>query len=290
MLTITTGLANLVCIGFTLIYVAGFYIFKIPGDRNDPPVILARMKAVTVASIVSAGLVWYLLQSSGVKENASLALGLEQPTTLIYAINRLRPLLLTFMLFLGPLSVMFFDQELPCQRHFDFRRDVTMNVMNLLGQRNYIVAPLTEEFVFRACMIAVLHQANYSKNYLIFVSPLYFGIAHLHHAWDNYNKLGRSRKALQQALFSSLFQFAYTTLFGWYASYLFIRMGSLWPPVLCHSFCNMMGFPDFGGHHHRSTFQKGVIYSCFPLGILLFVCYLNQLTLPSSVGGSMYWK
>ncbi|KAL7312409.1 CAAX prenyl protease [Mucor circinelloides] len=290
MLTITAGLANLVCIGFTLIYVAGFYIFKKPGNRNDPPVILARMKAVAVASIVSAGLVWYMLQASGAKESASLALGLGQPTTLMHAINRLRPLLHTCMLFLGPLSVMFFDQELPFQRYFDFERDVTMNLMSLLGQRNYIVAPLTEEFVFRSCMIAVLYQASYSKNYLIFVSPLYFGIAHLHHAWDNYNKLGRTRKAFQQALFSSLFQFAYTTLFGWYASYLFIRMGSLWPPVLCHSFCNLMGFPDFSGHHHRSTFQKVVIYSCFPLGIVLFVYYFDQLTLPSSVGGSMYWK
>lgn len=28
-------------------------------------------------------------------------------------------------------------------------------------------------------MIAVLYQANYSKNYLIFVSPLYFGIGKL---------------------------------------------------------------------------------------------------------------
>lgn len=139
MLTITAGLANLVCIGFTLIYVAGFYIFKKPGNRNDPPVILARMKAVAVASIVSAGLVWYMLQASGAKESATLALGLEQPTTLMHVINRLRPLLHTCMLFLGPLSVMFFDQELPFQRYFDFERDVTMNLMSLLGQRNYIV-------------------------------------------------------------------------------------------------------------------------------------------------------
>ncbi|CEP13839.1 hypothetical protein [Parasitella parasitica] len=286
--TITAWLANLVCIGFTLIYVAGFYIFRIPGNRNDPPVILARMKAVTVASFVSASVVWYLVQAIEAEESAATVLGLTQPLE----VSCLKPLLLTVILFLGPLSVMFFDQELPFQKCFSFKRDVKMNLLSLIGQRNYVVAPLTEEFVFRACIIAVLNQAHYSKNYLIFISPLYFGIAHLHHALDNYNKMGRTRQALQQALFSSLFQFAYTTLFGWYASYLFIRVGSLWPPVFCHSFCNVMGFPDLGGNHHRSTVQKLIIYGCFPLGIVLFVHNFGNLTQPPSAaaGGSMYWK
>lgn len=115
---------------------------------------------------------------------------------------------------------------------------------------------MTEEFVFRACMIATLHQAKYSTRYLVFVSPLYFGIAHLHHAWDNYHRMGRTRQALQNAVFTSLFQFLYTTLFGWYASYLFIRTGSVWPPVLNHSFCNMMGFPTFDYREHRPFIQK----------------------------------
>lgn len=142
MLSITIGLTNLVCIGFTLIYVAGFYIFKTPGDRNDPPVILARMKAVTVASFVSAAIVWYLLQTGEAKESTILALGLEQPSKIIHLINLLRPLLLTCLLFLGPLTVMFFDQELPFQKYFSFERDVKMNAMSLLGQRNYVVVNL----------------------------------------------------------------------------------------------------------------------------------------------------
>ena len=142
MLSITTGLANLVCIGFTLIYVAGFYLFKTPGDRNDPPVILARMKAVTVASFVSAAIVWYLLQASEAKESVILVLGLEQPSEIMHSVKLLRPLLLTCLLFLGPLAVMFFDQELPLQKYFSFERDVKMNAMSLLGQRNYVVVSL----------------------------------------------------------------------------------------------------------------------------------------------------
>lgn len=68
--------------------------------------------------------------------------------------------------------------------------------------------------------------------------------------------MNRTTKALQNALLSSSFQFVYTTIFGWYASYLFLRTGSLIPPILCHSFCNIMGFPDFSGISHRSSTQK----------------------------------
>src|ERR1700733_4712855 len=41
-----------------------------------------------------------------------------------------------------------------------------------------------------------------------------------------------------------VFQFAYTTLFGAYCSFLFIRTGSLFPPLIAHSFCNVMGLPQ----------------------------------------------
>ncbi|CAO3671224.1 unnamed protein product [Rhizopus microsporus] len=166
-------------------------MFKIPGSRNHPPVIRARMKAVTVASLISVAIVQYLTTAN------------------------------------------------------------LLTVLEPLGQRNYYVAPFTEELVFRACMIVVLYQANYSKGYLIFMSPLYFGLAHLHHAWENYYVLGGTRRAMIQSISASLFQFAYTTVFGWYVSYLFLKTGSLWSCVICHSFCNIMGFPDFSCIKYR---------------------------------------
>lgn len=68
--------------------------------------------------------------------------------------------------------------------------------------------------------------------------------------------MNRTTQALKNALLTSSFQFVYTTLFGWYASYLFLKTGHLAPPVLSHSFCNIMGFPDFSGINHRSSLQK----------------------------------
>lgn len=94
----------------------------------------------------------------------------------------------------------------------------------------------------------------------------FYTIAHLHHAWENYTKFGRTSRALKNALFSSLFQFIYTSIFGWYASYVFLRTGSIWPPIVCHSFCNMMGVPDVSDIGYRSTFQKSGRYQ------VLIVC------------------
>ena len=49
----------------------------------------------------------------------------------------------------------------------------------------------------------------------------------------------------KQALFVSVFQMHYTTLFGMYSAFLFLRTGHLAAPVVVHGFCNFMGFPDF---------------------------------------------
>ena len=42
----------------------------------------------------------------------------------------------------------------------------------------------------------------------------------------------------------TVFQFTYTTLFGFHSAFLFLRTGSLLPPIFAHMFCNIMGFPQ----------------------------------------------
>jgi prenyl protein peptidase len=46
------------------------------------------------------------------------------------------------------------------------------------------------------------------------------------------------------AVVSSLAQFTYTTPFGWFAVFVFLRTGSVWPAVAVHTFCNYMGAPS----------------------------------------------
>ena len=46
----------------------------------------------------------------------------------------------------------------------------------------------------------------------------------------------------------TVFQLAYTSLFGFHCAFLFLRTGSLLPPIFSHIFCNVMGFPQYGLH------------------------------------------
>ncbi|NWZ29952.1 FACE2 protease, partial [Alectura lathami] len=46
--------------------------------------------------------------------------------------------------------------------------------------RNQVVAPLTEELVFRACMLPMLVPCT-GPGPAVLACPLFFGVAHFHH-------------------------------------------------------------------------------------------------------------
>lgn len=105
--------------------------------------------------------------------------------------------------------------------------------------------PITEELIFRSLLIPLHLLTALTPTRTLFLTPLYFGIAHIHHFYEFH--LTHPRTPLLPALLRSLFQFTYTTLFGWYASFLFLRTGSLWAVVLVHAFCNWCGLPRVWG-------------------------------------------
>ncbi|KAK3114601.1 CAAX prenyl protease, partial [Teratosphaeriaceae sp. CCFEE 6253] len=45
----------------------------------------------------------------------------------------------------------------------------------------------------------------------------------------------------------SLFQLTYTSLFGFFAAFVYLRTGNIWAVILAHSFCNWMGIPRVWG-------------------------------------------
>lgn len=178
------------------------------------------------------------------------------------------PLALTMTLFAGPLYVEWLDDCLPLPKLLSRARRTTSdkdsslprpspwqkvkswvsNYSNLLGLRNFVIGPATEEIIWRSSILSVYHYAGTGRKWLIFGTPLWFGIAHLHHAWETYRTRkanpSQSASALRFAVLQTSFQFTYTTLFGWYANFLFLRTGSILPPLLSHVFCNIMGFPN----------------------------------------------
>lgn len=104
-------------------------------------------------------------------------------------------------------------------------------------------SPLTEELTFRSLLIPL--HLSLPPTRIILLTPLYFAIAHVHHFYEY--TLTHPHTPLLPALLRSLFQFAYTTVFGWFATFVFLRTGSLPAVVLAHAFCNWSGLPRLWG-------------------------------------------
>lgn len=74
------------------------------------------------------------------------------------------------------------------------------------------------------------------------------------------------------------FQMGFTTVFGWYASFLLLRTGHFVAPLCAHVFCNFMGFPDFfaAARHPRAALLK----TLYLTGIVAFAVLLRPLSSP----------
>lgn len=100
--------------------------------------------------------------------------------------------------------------------------------------------------VFRSAIIP-LHLAvrGVTPGRVVFVPPLFFGIAHLHHLYEF--ALTHPSSPVLAGLLRSTFQFAYTSIFGFYASFVFVNTHSLPAVIVAHSFCNWCGLPRVWG-------------------------------------------
>lgn len=138
-------------------------------------------------------------------------------------------------------------------------RDLRETLSSWIGWRNYIAGPFTEEVLFRSLVLSLhlLTRPPSSQSILIFVTPLYFGIAHIHHFYEYI--LTHPFTPLPPALFRSMVQFGYTTVFGWYAAFLLLRTGNIWGVVIVHAFCNWMGLPRVWGRVGGVYIEGGVI-------------------------------
>ncbi|XP_064796794.1 CAAX prenyl protease 2-like [Oncorhynchus masou masou] len=268
------------CLLLACSYVGSLYVWRSDLPRDHPAVIKRRFTSVLIVSALSPVFVWTWKVYTGVMPGPSLlALMGIRFEGLIPAI--ILPLLLTMVLFLGPLIQLAMD----CPWGFMDGIRVALDpwfwalcLRDMRWLRNQVVAPLTEELVFRACMLPMLVPCA-SPSTAMLTCPLFFGVAHFHHVIE----LLRFRQGSVSGIFlAAVFQFSYTAVFGAYTAFIFIRTGHLVGPVLCHSFCNHMGFPALSTaleHRHRLT-----ILSCYLLGVLLFLLLLFPLTDPLYYG------
>jgi len=159
----------------------------------------------------------------------------------------LRTLLLCAILFIGPL----FEAGVVKGQWKDWirGRHVVETLSSWIGWRNLVAGPVTEELVFRSLLIPLHLLAKVAPKQIVFVTPLYFGIAHIHHLYEF--RLTHPEVPLLPAFLRTLFQFTYTSLFGFFAAFVFLRTGSVYPVIAAHSFCNWRGLPRVWGRVGR---------------------------------------
>ena len=247
-------------ISFTLLYVLPFYLSPLTKpsptlSRDAPSVIRARIRFVTASVVVCSIVTIYVLSARGHLDRSSILHQLGwYPVTVS---STVKVLFLTSCLFAGPL----FEKGIVDSgwRVWIKGSMLRETLSGWIGWRNFVVGPITEELLFRSLLIPLhlLILPTPSPSTLIFATPLYFGIAHVHHFYEY--TLTHPYTPLLPALLRSLLQFGYTTVFGWYATFLFVRTGNLWGVVLAHSFCNWMGLPRVWGRVGGVTIEGGVV-------------------------------
>ncbi|XP_060614353.2 CAAX prenyl protease 2 isoform X2 [Anolis sagrei] len=268
------------CLGLACAYVGSLYVWKSHLPRDHPAVIKRRFTSVLIVSILSPLFIWIWKEVTGIKPGTSLlalmGFRLEGivPATLL-------PLLLTMVLFLGPLIQLSMDCPWDLVDGLKVAFDPNFWVLCLTDMRwlrNQVIAPFTEELVFRACMLPMLVPCT-GLGPAIFTCPLFFGVAHFHHVIEQL----RFRQGSTASIFlSAVFQFSYTAVFGAYTAFIFIRTGHLIGPVLCHSFCNYVGFPAVGAALEHP--QRVLVVFFYLLGVGLFLLLLHPMTDPAFFG------
>lgn len=211
---------------------------------------------MTLACIAASGATFYVLVITARAEPVG-ALGLLGWWPLVPT-DVIRCCCLTFLLYAGPL----FEQVVIERVFDDFRggRAVVETLSSWVGYRNYVAGPITEEVIFRSAMIPLHLLAKVSPSNIVFVTPLYFGIAHIHHFYEF--TLTHPHTSFLPALLRSVFQFTYTSVFGWYATFIYLRTGSIYACIIIHAFCNCVGLPRFWGRLKRRE-----IYGAAPVVI-----------------------
>ncbi|RZF47558.1 hypothetical protein LSTR_LSTR009094 [Laodelphax striatellus] len=245
------------CIILSVVYVASLYVWNTPHNRNHPSVIKRRFFSVFIVMMISPIFTYMFTRCNQFSKLTLLELlGFRWQGFLLASIL---PLILTGTLFLGPLALQGFSGiwNLYAEPMFWVN-----NVQSLHWLRNYVVAPLSEEFTFRACMIPLLLQCL-STSKAIFICPLFFGI---------------------------VFQFGYTTVFGVYSAYLFLRTGHFVAPFLAHAFCNHMGFPDFNELTSLQEPHRTIVMTLSVVGLVVFFLLLDPLTNPEWYQNDLFYK
>jgi prenyl protein peptidase len=307
---------------FACIFVGSLYITPVrirKLSHNNPIQIKQRSISIFISCLLCLLFVYYwcspIETTAGKSEVKFYPSSHQFPVYILLGIRinglltaAILPLLLTVILFSGAITchiceyVIYKDidgvneyDKKSCLTYLPSVADIGKSIVSYFSNwpniRNTIIAPICEEFVFRSCMAAMmLHSKRWSIGTMILVLPLFFGVAHAHHF---YRLVCIEKYNIKRALLQCIFQFTYTTLFGIYATFIYMRTGHLIAAILCHCFCNWNGFPDLGWLTNENDLARPhikLIGSTYIVGIILFYFSLYPLTNPIYFDNQLFYQ
>merc|ERR1711977_443403 len=165
---ISTTIAVLLLIAYTVIYVAPFYLSSTTRpsptlSRDAPSVIRGRIRSVTTTCIICSLFTFVLLSSL---ENGSPFKSIHLMGWFpIGILEALKSVGLTAILFLGPL----FESGIAegGWRNWIRLRGLNTVISGWIGWRNFVAGPITEEDLFRSASVTLLHLAFWRICYVL---------------------------------------------------------------------------------------------------------------------------
>ncbi|XVE75991.1 hypothetical protein DITRI_Ditri12bG0136700 [Diplodiscus trichospermus] len=281
--------AVIACIAMTLFYVSLLYaptlILRLPPPQSFKNFMIRRFICAAISSVASVTFCALVLPIRSVEASSLFGVYGIRSDHIWQAM--IFPLFLTSLMYAGSLTLKsmllvnkwkeHWNQDgrplLDCIRSnlLSFPGQMSSLASNILFWRNFVVAPLTEELLFRACMIPLLLCGGFKAYNVIFLCPTFFSLAHLNHMTEIYS---RHNYSLLKASMVIGLQLGYTVIFGSYASFLFMRTGNLLAPLVAHVFCNYMGLPVL------FVQRKGLVTMAFVAGMISFAWLLFPITRP----------
>ena len=261
------------CMLMSMLYVLSMYIGVPNLPRDFPSVVRARMRNAVIYTVVILMIISYDIYEPKLPSCPTF-LEMIGFTSFQLISATLKPLLLTIILFLGPIV------QYSIEGNNIFNRDFWMEKNWLLTVRALLIAPVTEEIVYRGCMFPLLYSAFGTT--AIIVCPLLFGLAHVHHFFEwfkdesNFLSLRTAIATLKTTILGVCVHTFITYVFGIYSTFLFWRTSNIISPIVCHSFCNWIGPPPID--RIGSTRGASCIIFAYLTGLIMFIFLLLPLT------------
>lgn len=253
--TITSTEAIITTLITSSLYVGILYIPCNRGDRNDRRIIRNRSASLILLTITC--LIYHHIRLDSFPETPFFQ---TNPLYIIFPI--LFATFLTLLLYAGPLLTHFLPPRTPIPPLHPLKHPH-------IAFRNYILAPITEELIYRRFLLTLILQSSSPRTYLLLPS-ITFALSHLHHLITS------------QSLPDTVLQIVYTFIFALYTTYLFLipPFGSynILAAITAHTLCNMLGLPNITliTNHPKSK----LISCCYIISISIF-SYSLTLWLPS---------